>query len=77
MTRKTKEKALELELCFDNDKNCWIILSKSGAGIPASNFEVTLWNEIVLLRGQLSYFRDRNNHLREMISVLNKECNEK
>ena len=77
MTRKIKEKTLELELSFDNDKNCWFIYSTGGAGIPASNFEITMWKEIVSLRGQLAYMRDRNNHLREMVAILNKECNEK
>ena len=77
MKKKTPEKSLELELCFDELNNKWIIHSVGGSGIPASSFEVSLWKEIVSLRGQISYLTSRITHLREMVAVLNKECDEK
>ena len=77
MKKKNTEKSLELELCFDELSNRWIIHSLGGSGIPASSFEVMLWKEIVSLRGQVSYLTDRIVHLREMVAILNKECDEK
>jgi hypothetical protein len=77
MNRKKTEKSLELELCFDEISNTWTILSSGGHGIPASSFEIALWKEIILLRNQVSFLSNRLTHLREMVAVINKECDEK
>lgn len=77
MPRKTKEKTLEVELFYDELADSWTIRCESGSKIPASMFEIILWKEIISLRGQVNYFRDRLNRTRDALALAEKECNEK
>lgn len=48
-----------MEMRNDPERGGWIIIPPSGKGIPASLFEICLWNEIVHLRTRIAYLKAR------------------
>ena len=60
MTKKKKcvDEELLLEMRNDPERGGWIIIPPSGRGIPASIFEICLWNEIVHLRTRITYLKE-------------------
>ena len=51
------DEELIMELKNEPEKGGWIIIPPSGQGIPASLFEICLWNEILRLRTKVVYLK--------------------